>query len=327
MRGEKLNRVPMPLYLPIPNMGQVVNIKDKDSGVRQYVSYNLNRTQAMTKWDGLPETVKQRELELTLQTKGYACIAEVTPKKNLPKGIYLLKEGGLGGERNADYIPTKFVGANPYMDIDYELEIGKECVIIRNDTLMYGLLPLLNRAATMMVENDITMLLQSINTRMLAMITANTDREKQAADLFIKKIIDGELSAVVQNPMFGGIQAQPLSNQDISTNNIEYQQYLKASLFNELGIDANYNMKRESLNMVESQMNDDALAPFVDDMLNNRKIGCEELNSLYGLNVSVDLSSSWKTKMIEREMVENGDMTTSSSQSDGGENDADEKAE
>ena len=41
-------------------------------------------------------------------------------------------------------------------------------------------------------------------------------------------------------------------------------------------------------------MNEDALLQLVDDMLNCRKIGLEKINRLYGTNISVDLSSSWK---------------------------------
>lgn len=82
------------------------------------------------------------------------------------------------------------------------------------------------------------------------------------------------------------------------TDLIEYQQYLKASWFNEIGLNANYNMKREKLSTTESQMNSDALLPLVDDMLEQRRLGVEKVNEMFGTNITVDFCSSWK-KLIE----------------------------
>lgn len=275
------------------------NIRDKPYGVRQYMTYNINRTQAMFEHKGLPDNIPQREFELALQCRGVGALAEVTPKAHgMPKAVYFLR-GTIGGVQNEWFLGTKFIGANPYLGIDYELEIGKECVLVRNDTMMMGIIPMLNRTAVMMVENDITMYMQSINKRLEFFIKANTDREKVAADEFLKNIEAGYLSALLQNPLFEGITTQPYANQSDTSNDIEYQQYLKAALFNDLGLDANYNMKREAINSVEAQMNDDALAPYIDDMLNNRKIACEEANAMFGWNWTVDLSSSWKKSREE----------------------------
>lgn len=48
-------------------------------------------------------------------------------------------------------------------------------------------------------------------------------------------------------------------------------------------------MKRESLNSEESQMNFDALLPFVDDMLDERERAVELINEYFGTNISVHL--------------------------------------
>lgn len=41
-------------------------------------------------------------------------------------------------------------------------------------------------------------------------------------------------------------------------------------------------------------MNEDVILPLIDQMLDMRKKFCEEANNLFGLNMSVDLSSAWK---------------------------------
>ena len=65
-------------------------------------------------------------------------------------------------------------------------------------------------------------------------------------------------------------------------------------------------MKRESLNSTESQLNNDALLPLIDDMLNCRRIAAEKINEKYGLNIEVSYSSSWEDneKEIELELEE-----------------------
>ena len=54
-------------------------------------------------------------------------------------------------------------------------------------------------------------------------------------------------------------------------------------------------MKRESLNSVESQLNDDALLPLVNNMLQCRIDGFNKVNEKYGTNITVELNSSWKS--------------------------------
>lgn len=275
--------------------GGLHNYKDKEKSARIYCEYNLCRTQSMFEWNGLPDTIPQREFELMLQTNGSCIFTEVN-------GKFYVFTGGLGGERNVYYIPTEYVVANPYLKLNKIFKVDEDCVFVRSDSLCVGLLPLFERTATIMVENDITMIIQAINTRMMALITATTSNEKTAADEYIKKIIDGDISAVMQNAIFQGIKTQPYASRDISSTHIELQQYIKAAMFNDIGLDANYNMKRESLSMAESQMNDDALAPFVDNMLSERKLACEKINSMYGLNISVDFSSTWKQKKISNQV-------------------------
>ena len=53
-------------------------------------------------------------------------------------------------------------------------------------------------------------------------------------------------------------------------------------------------MKREAINSTETDANQDTLLPLIEQMLLWRRKGAEEINRLYGLNVSVDYSGSWK---------------------------------
>ena len=74
---------------------------------------------------------------------------------------------------------------------------------------------------------------------------------------------------------------------------MELKQYQLAQFYIELGINANYNMKRESVSADEFRMNDDALMPLIDQMLECRKMACKQINDLFDLNIDVELNSAW----------------------------------
>ena len=75
---------------------------------------------------------------------------------------------------------------------------------------------------------------------------------------------------------------------------IELQQYLKASWFNELGLDANFNMKREYLSEEEINLSSNAFLPLIDNMLECRQEALEFVNREYGTNITVSKNSAWE---------------------------------
>lgn len=262
-----------------------------------YTTYSLIRTQSMFKYNNLPDTIPQSFLELYLQCNGNCIIAKVN------NGLYALT-GGLGGEPNPYYFPTKYTVANPALKLSNVYTIDKDCVLIPNDSLYIGLLPLILKYSSQLSENDITLTIADINARITSLLSASDDKTYKSALEYINQIQNGKLGVIAENALLDGIKAQPYSTTASNqiTNLIEYHQYLKASLFNDLGLNANYNMKRESINSGESQLNNDALFPLIDDMLNNRKKAIQKVNDMFGTDITVDLSSSWKDNKIELEL-------------------------
>lgn len=277
------------------NQCKLYDFNKKEECQDNYIGYMLLRTQMIFEWTGLPDTIPAKFMELMLQVNGYSCIAKHNDE------LYAFY-GGLGGYPDPYYQPTQCVVANPALNFSKTFEIGKDCVLMRNDVLMLGLLPLFRRYATAMVENDISFRMASINTRISALVTAPDDNTKEAAEEYFHKIEDGELGAIGDNPFLEGIKAQPYSNSlRTFTDLIEYQQYLKASWYNEIGLNANYNMKREKLSTTESQMNNDALLPLVDQMLRSRQEAAEQINEMFGTDIHVEFASSWEKLVQEFE--------------------------
>lgn len=275
------------------------DFNDKERCQRNYIMYMLNRTQRLFEYKGLPDTIPQRMLEFMLQINGFACFAKHNGK------LYAFY-GGLGGEPDEYYRPTTCVVSNPALKFSDTFKIHENCVIVRNDSFLYGLIPLFSRYATAMVENDISFRMASINSRIEMLLSAPDDATKKAAEKFLEDLADGKLGVIAENAFLDGIKAQEVGRtMRTFTDLIEYQQYLKASWFNEIGLNANYNMKREKLSTTESQMNNDALLPLVEDMLENRRQCIEEVNEMFGTKISVDFASSWKKLIEEMEAESN----------------------
>ena len=309
------------------------DLLNKDLSNRQYVAYMLNRTSMMFEYDGLPDTIPAYMFELYLQIFGSMAFAEV-------KDQFYILYGNAGGPPDPYNRPTQFIVANPALQLSETFKIAnhlppaesqrqawnnhKSCVYVRNDTNAVGLIPLYARYATQLTENDISIRSAQINSRQQSLISASTSAEVESAEEYIKNLEKGKISAVGENAFFNGIKAQNVST--MSSNSIiqliELQQYLKASWFNDIGLNANFNMKREYLSTEEIQASTDVLIPLADDMLKCREDAIKAINDLYSLNISVRKNSAWENKEEEiaaaqQEMTDGDPIDTS----DGGDDD------
>lgn len=265
-------------------------IKDKDRSVNAYIEDYLTKTQSMFAYNGLPETIPVDELENILQVNGCCFVTDVDGS------LYALS-GSQGGELDAYYRPTEFIVANPYLKLTRSYKIGEDGVLFKNDFYCNGLLPIIGKYAVLLTDSGISLNTATILSRITMLISASDDKTKASADLFLQKIKDGDFSIIGENAFFKGVQLQtaPTTNTSYITQLIELVQYYKANLLNDLGLNANFNMKRERLNTSELAMNVDCLLPFADNMLNERRKAVEAINSKYGTDITVDFSSSWKT--------------------------------
>ena len=276
----------------------------KGDMLNSYILYDLARLQSMFKYDGLPDTIPQKWLEHYLLVNG-SCVF-------IKDGDDLIATtGGMGGIPDRYYIPTQYIVANPYVKPETRktYTIGEDCVLIRNDTYSQGLLPLLIRYNSQLVENDVTMNVADILARAMITMSATDTQTKESVEKWLSDLRKGKLSAIGELPSMVGNQDRSLNITpfqqvaSIITDLIEYHQYLKAGKYNEIGLNANYNMKRESINSNESQLNDDMLHPLIDDMLARRRESLEEVNAMFGTNITVEFNSAWETNELEEDLT------------------------
>lgn len=294
-------------------------IKNKQRLIDHFMRIFYNRTLTMFEYDGLPEELPQRQIELILQRNRFA----VFPKE-LIKGKHYVMYGGLGFIPDGYYEPTKAILVNPFLKYNEILDIEKEwtngngkCVVIYNDSMCMGLNNLHELYASLLAENMISLRYGTINARIPSLVSADNDITKKSAEIFFDKIEKGEEYGVISGTaFFENLKTDEYGKGSDSTHIkelIEEQQYLKSSWWNDLGINANFNMKRESINESEASMGELALLPLADDMLKARERGIKLLNELWGTNISVKFSSAWeklRTQIKIDEQVKESQVTS-----------------
>ena len=284
---------------------------DKAKVFENYCKYTFTRTQSMFTYEGLPDTIPVQWLESYLQRNGSCCIAEHEGK------LYALL-GNAGGELDEYYQPTIYTVANPALNLSKSYKIGEDCVYCKNDYDAIGLVPLVSRYCGLMTENLLTVRISDINMRMMNLLSAPDDNTLQSTKQYLKDLEEGKLGVVGETPFFEGLklQSKGVGNGDYMIQFIELQQYLKGSMYNELGINANFNMKREALSGQEVALNDDALMPLIDDMLKQRRAMCDELNEMFGLSVSVDYGSTWHSNVVEKQLISEDELGADGAESE-----------
>lgn len=275
-------------------------IQEKNKNINVNIAYMLNKSNIMFLWHDLPETIPFKELEKLLQVNGFAIIGKIN-------GELYAMNGGLGGELDIYDKPTIATVSIPYFNFNATWEIGKDCIVIYNDSMCMGLVPIYAKYCTMITENEISLVMCDINKRLQTLISANDDNTIESAKAFIKDITDGRFSVIAESKLFDSLKVNPTTNANSNSvqDLIEYNRYLKASLYNEIGLNANTNLKRERLLESEIETNSDSIYPFVDNMLSCRNDGIKALTELFGVSATVEYNSSWDYRIYNGKSIHN----------------------
>lgn len=264
-------------------------VKDKDKAITTFIETSLDKTQQIFVYENMPETLPASEVENILQTKGHCIIAEHDGK------LYAFS-GGFSGENDVYENPRFYTVSNVALKLSKTFEIGVDCVLVKNDYNCMGLMPVIQKYGVLLLDSELSLNTAAILSRITMLISAPDDKTKASADLFIQKILDGDFSIIGENGFFDGIRLQTagVANANYITQLVELIQYYKASFLNEIGLQANYNMKRERLIESEVAMNVDSLLPFIDNMFAERVKAFSKVNEMFGTEIVVDYNSVWK---------------------------------
>lgn len=277
---------------------ELIICKDIQALIKNYKLTMLDRVMQMFEFEGLPSTIPKKDLLFILFTNGSATVTKVN------NDLYAFR-GGLGGVLNEYYLPTISIVSNPYLRFNKSLLIGKECVVIPCDAMYQGLMPLFDKFSSLLASIDVSLYWATINTRVPKVFETDNDNVKEAFSKFYDHLEKGDkIESIAGSSFIDGLKSFDFAtsgNTDIK-NLVELRQYTLAQWFQELGLNANYNMKRESLNENEINADVDILTPYIDNILENLQKGFDEVNVLYGTNIKVSKANVWKE--VEREIEE-----------------------
>lgn len=269
--------------------------KDKNYNINLANRYMLAKTLSMFNYTNLPNTIPERELERILQETGKAFIYEWDDE------LYAFR-GSFSGEsdvyNNSLEINITHQGVNESRTVKVS-----DGILILNDDYKLGILKLIEQYNYLLNENLINMILHGFNSRVHKIISASDDSTLASAEDYLNKLIVGEMAVIGENQFLQDLKIQGLNMGATNTLSslVEYNQYLKANLYNELGIQANTNNKKERLITAEVEQDKELLYPLVNNMFLNRELGVKQLNDKFNLDVIVEYGSVWKYRNLEQE--------------------------
>ena len=278
-----------------------IPITNKKEQLSKFRADMLNKSLTMFEWKNLPDTLPAVEIEKQLQTNGYTIIAKV-------QGNIYAFQGGFSGQDPYNQ-PTTAIVNNPSLKYNGTFTINEDCVIIKNDDMQQGLIHIYNKYGTLLIENQITMLMTDYNYRMPFTISSKDDTTTQSAREYLQKVIDGSLGVIGEAKLFDALKVTPTNNKGVNSfaDLYGYQQFIEAQLNNTIGLATNNNMKRERLTTNEIEVNKNASYPLIDNMLRNRKQAVEKINKMFDLDIDVEFSSIWNGTNEDDNNGNNGD--------------------
>lgn len=262
----------------------------------------LLRSNQIFMYDNIPESWDISLFEYTLQKNG-----ELLVIKSDSGELYFTDKFTYIGKKD---FYDRFIQVNinnpndPVVNGDHNIS---DLVIIKNNSLSISTSEFLSDYIDLMIETVITLKTHLVNTRNIFTLIATDNKSRENCLNFMKKLESGDLNILMNNAFLDNVKLLNNNvNSDLIYRLIEVLQYLKASCLHELGINANYDLKRTVTTKSDIDINLDYLIPLVDNMLLARKSAIEKINKMYGSDIKVYLHSTWlNEKLKSEELIHN----------------------
>ena len=267
---------------------------------RYYFDFILRLLYRVILIENIPPSVSETFLKLILYTQGKISFFDgVKIDENESKLLAL--NCSRAAEPTVYYIPRQVLVTNPRLKKSYTLTPGEDCEIVYlSESDKYnlseingGLYELISRTATMLADNDISINIAQKNTRLVNLVSGDTQNTVDSIRAVITAMYEGDPTIVVKSSLIDKLQGIPLlqnqSNQNL-VQLIEVQQYILSHFYEQIGICTHDQMKRERLITAEINDNLDLAFLNIDDMLESIREGIERVNAMFGMEMTVRLN-------------------------------------
>lgn len=239
-------------------------------------------------WKGLP--MPQKEVEILLHFQGFCGFTKFKKSKEL--GVVY---GSMSGVTNYPDEFTTFTYATP-LESGMK-KIHKDLVVINNNQLRMPLDSMVVTYATLLAHADLSLQAILINSRATGLVKARTQQQVDDIANWYNSLANGKTLAILDSDDLNalmnddGIKVFSMSYPSSMTIDSYYQirENLLKSFYSEIGINSNRD-KRERVVQAELDTNLNRILFNIDDMLKCREDACEEINKIFGTNISVKLN-------------------------------------
>lgn len=268
--------------------------KKYDTLFNHFRRYLKNLLRNYFVWEGLPDTIDPRALEeMLLFESGYCVGFKWNEAKDKDYKDAVIVAGGALAGIDLYQRPVKYVSANPVIIPSVSRTVGKDCVPLFNTrNYRYGETcnTLVNTYAELLAHQTISMRTSIINSRVTLIPTVNDDKEAIRVNELLQRIYDGETYALKYKiSEFDGSTIFPIKARDniVVSELADARRCVMADFFTESGVKTVAVDKRERTNLAEMTSNDTQTKIACDIMLSPREMWAEEMNKMFGTNISV----------------------------------------
>ena len=260
--------------------------KQINKAVRDYL---FATAMTMFKYDGLPDNVRPEDLERMLLENGELIFTKWNDE------FYIFQFTGAGKQNYLGEWDSYQVN-NPYIRCD-RVFTDKDAVRIRNTDNSVSLSGLLDMYSELLSESYITLNMSDVNARLNFLISAGDNATKASAELFLKQVYDGKQGIIGSQPLLESLSVNPLAEHRDFQSVIELNKFYYSDFFQKIGLTNLYNNVHDRISATETTFTATSIYPFVDNMKKNREAAVEKINQLFGLDVSVEFTSSWDYRL------------------------------
>lgn len=221
----------------------------------------------------------------------------------------------LGGDIDAYGLGSEVIAPTPIGEIrggrNKEVAYGINNKLAAPDTILYYI-------ASMMSETDVSAKSNILYSRLLKIPVVRDEKSKNAVNEIYKKLVNGDdLSAMVSGNVFDDLMDRDLETIELTdSSKVDRIQYLSRFYDDLLKRFCNFYGQNLQTQNKAAQTQEDELHGYDSfsfiiplQMLKCRKEFIDNINRIFGYNISVDFSDSWKYELARfetRDLNENG---------------------
>lgn len=263
---------------------------------RDYTNYFINFLSTMVKFNGFPETVDVRNLNIYRVLNGDYCVTE---HKGDLIALYSTPSGLL--DFNGEPINVKC--SSMYAPLILDRVNGKDCIVGHNNSLRTHDCNI-ERFAHMFSQIDLSMVYNLFYSRLNKVFATDDEETSKTLQDILNSTEYGKLKTVTSTNIMSELTRGSKPIQEINLTDVKdvdklqylsnfYQDLLKRFCWiYGLPMNNSPKMAQQSVEEIANASNGSNVLLF--DIMENANKFCDKVNKLYGLNTNATLGDAWE---------------------------------